>query len=46
MFRPEEFIVGLTASELSQLRALLNSDEYMEIIEKWEESMDDFNEDE
>ncbi len=36
MFNAEKHIEGLTARELSELRALLNSEEYVRITEDWE----------
>lgn len=36
MFNAEDFISGLTARELSELKALLASEEYTRIIEDWE----------
>jgi len=46
MFNAEQFISGLNARELSELKALLDSDEYTEMIERWEESMNDIDLDE
>lgn len=40
-FNAENFIQHLSARELSELKALLNSDEYTDMIDRWEESMDD-----
>ena len=34
----EKIVEQLTAQELSELKALLNSEEYTRIIEDWEES--------
>ena len=44
-FNAERFLDGLTAQELSELKAVLNSEEYERIIEDWEESFDMLSED-
>lgn len=38
-FNAEDFIADLSARELSELRALLNDEEYSRIIEDWEEQI-------
>ena len=39
-FDAEQFVIGLSARELSELRSLLESEEYSRIIEDWEEGFD------
>ncbi len=40
MFNAEKFVEGLTAQALSELRALLNSEEYVNLTEDWREGFD------